>query len=41
MLQREYLSWAVNLLTNSPKISDLAKAEFFELNLYDIRGETD
>ena len=33
LLWREYLSLAVNVLTNSSKISDLMKREVFWLNL--------
>ena len=32
-LQREYLLWAVNVLTNSVKISDKTNADFFQLNI--------
>ena len=32
-LQREYLLWAVNVLTNSVKISDQTNADFFQLNI--------
>ena len=31
--QREYLLWAVNVLTNSVKISDQTNADFFQLNI--------
>ena len=40
MLQSEYLSWEVNVLTTCPKISDLTKAYFFELNLSHLHGGT-
>ena len=40
MLQREYLSWALNVLTNSPKISDPTKADLFQLNVSEIHEET-
>ena len=33
MLQREYLSLVVNVLTNSVKISDPTIADFAQLNL--------
>ena len=33
LLWREFLSLAVNVLTSSPKISDLTKREVFKLNL--------
>ena len=32
-LQREYLLWAVNVLTNSVKISDQTNADVFQLNI--------
>ena len=38
-MQREYLSSGVNVLTNSKKISDVTKADFFQLNLFRIRGK--
>ena len=41
MLQQEYTSSAVNVLKNSPKISDLTKTGFFQLYFSHIRGETD
>ena len=34
-----YLSFDVNELTNSPKISDLAYSYFFQLNLCNINGK--
>ena len=33
ILRREYVYSAVNVLTNSPNILDLTKADFFQLNL--------
>ena len=33
ILRREYLSSGVNVLTNSHKISDVTKGDFFQLNL--------
>ena len=30
---------AVNVLTSSPNILDLTKADFFQLNLYQIHGK--
>ena len=38
-MRREYLSSGVNVLTNSLKISDMTKADFFQLNLSQIRGK--
>ena len=38
MLQ-EYLSSAVNVLTNSRKIFNQSKAVFFQLNLPEIHGK--
>ena len=38
LLQREYLSSAVNVLTNSPKISDMKNREPFRVNLSQIEG---
>ena len=32
LLQREYLSSAVNVLKNSPKIFHITKRDFFQLN---------
>ena len=37
--QREYLLWAVNMLTNSVKISDQTNADFFQLNLSQMHGK--
>ena len=39
-LQREYLLSAVNVLTNSLKISDQTKADFFQLNISQMHGKT-
>ena len=39
ILRREYLSSGVNVLTNSLKISAVAKEHFFQLNLSQIHGE--
>ena len=33
-IEREYVSSGVNILTNSLKISDTTKTEFFELKLF-------
>ena len=38
-LQREYLLWAVNVLTNSVKISDQTNADFFQLNIWQMHAE--
>ena len=38
-LQREYLLSAVNVLTNSLKISDQTNADFFQLNISQINGK--
>ena len=38
ILRRKYLYSAVNMLTNIPKISDLTKSDFFQLNLSQIYG---
>ena len=37
ILRREYVYSAFNVLTNSPNILDLTKADFFQLNLSQIR----
>ena len=37
--QREYLLWAVNVLTNSVKISDQTNADFFQLNISQMHGK--
>ena len=39
ILRREYVYSAVNVLTNSPNILDLTKADFFQLNLSQIHGK--
>ena len=39
ILRREYLSSGLNVLTNSLKISDVTKADSFQLNLSRIRGK--
>ena len=38
-LQREYLLSAVNVLTNSLKISDQTNADFFQLNISQMHGK--
>ena len=38
ILGREYLSLAVNVLTMSPKISNLNMADFLNFNLFPIHG---
>ena len=38
-LQREYLLWAVNVLTSSVKISDQTNADFFQLNISQMHGK--
>ena len=38
-LQREYMLWAVNVLTNSVKISDQTNADFFQLNISQMHGK--
>ena len=38
-LQREYLLWAVNVLTNSVNISDQTNADFFQLNISQMHGK--
>ena len=35
----EYLLWAVNVLTNSVKISDQTNADFFQLNISQMHGK--
>ena len=37
--QREYLLWAVNVLTNSVKISDHTNTDFFQLNISQMIGK--
>ena len=39
ILRREYVYLAVNVLTNSPNILDMTKADFFQLNLSQIHGK--
>ena len=39
ILRQEYMNSAVNVLTNSPNILDLTKADFFQLNLSQIHGK--
>ena len=39
ILRPEYVYSAVNVLTNSPNILDLTKADFFQLNLSQIHGK--
>ena len=39
MLRPEYVYSAVNVLTNSPNILDLTKADFFQLNFSQIHGK--
>ena len=39
ILRREYLSSGLNVLTNSLKISNVTKADFFQLNLSRIHGK--
>ena len=39
--RREYVYSAVNVLTNSPNILDLTKADFFQLNLSQTHGKID
>ena len=38
ILRREYVYSALNVLTNSPNILDLTKADFLQLNLSQIHG---
>ena len=38
-MQQEYLSSGVNVLSNSKKISDVTKADIFQLNLTRIEGK--
>ena len=38
ILRPEYMYSAVNVLTNSPNILDLTKADFFQLNFSQIHG---
>ena len=39
ILRPEYMYSAVNVLTNSPNILDLTKADFFPLNLSQFHGK--
>ena len=39
ILRQEYMYSADNVLTNSPNILDLTKADFFQLNLFQIHGK--
>ena len=39
ILRPEYVYSAVNVLTNSPNILDLTKADFFQLNLSQTPGK--
>ena len=39
ILRPEYVYSAVNVLTNSPNISDLTKADFFQLYLPQTHGK--
>ena len=39
ILRQEYVYSAGNMLTNSPNILDLTKADFFQLNLAQIHGK--
>ena len=39
ILRPEYVYSPVNVLTNSPNISDLTKADFFQLNLSETHGK--
>ena len=39
ILRPEYMYSAVNVLTNSPNILDLTKADFLQLNLAQIHGK--
>ena len=39
ILRPEYVYSAVNVLTNSPNILDLTKADFFQLNSSQIHGK--
>ena len=39
ILRPEYVYSAVNVLTNSPNILDLTKADFLQLNLSQIHGK--
>ena len=39
ILRREYVDSAVNVLTNSPNILGLTKADFFQLNSSQAHGK--
>ena len=39
ILRPEYMYSAVNVLSNSPNILDLTKADFFQLHLSQIHGK--
>ena len=39
IFRREYLTSGLNVLTNSLKISDVTKADIFQLNLSRIQGK--
>ena len=38
-MRREYLYSTVNVLTDSPNILDMTKEDFYQLNLFQIRGK--
>ena len=38
-MRQEYLSSGVDVLTNSLKISNKTKADFFQLNLFRVHGK--
>ena len=38
-MQREQLLWAVNVLTNSVKISDQTNVDFLQLNISQMHGK--
>ena len=40
LLRREYLSSAVNMLTSSPQILDIAGRDFYQLNCFNSDQET-
>ena len=41
LLGIEYLSWAINALKNSPKISNITKRDIFLLNILQSQEEYD
>ena len=41
LLRREYLALAVNVLTNSPKISDMTETDIFQRNFSKIDEKND